>query len=312
MELVNYYGLQATPRNKFLEEMSKSVPWQTLLEKLESEIVRKRGGRPAYPLLLMLKMHLLQTWYGLSDAGCEEAICDRLSFRAFLGLGITESVPDSTTLENFRHDLANTGMGEKLVTTLDQFFKDQGLLLKEGNMVDATFIKANSRPHKDASKNSDQDADHGHKGFGYSGTANADVKTKLIRKMVVTSERPHDIKNLPAALVGDETLLYADSGYQGAQAFLKSKGCKARLIAKKQRGKKGQKAPQLAQRVKQLNRGYSRIRSRVEHLFACFKTVFKVVRVWYRTLKQVNQQLQSLTLAYNLKRHGFLTRATCA
>jgi transposase, IS5 family len=300
-----------TPNNRFLEEMQKAVPWRLLEAEMTTLIARKTGGRPAYPLLLLLKMHLLQTWYGLSDAECEHQIRDRLSFRAFLGLGITERVPDSTTLETFRHDLASSGLSDKLVETLDKFFKEQGLLLKAGNMVDATFVKANSRPHKDAEKNSDQDADHGHKGFGYSGTANVDVKSKLIRKMVVTSERPHDSQNLPAVLVGDETLLYGDSGYQGTQALLKKQGCKPRIIAKSQRGKKGEKAPELKPRVKQLNRLYSKIRARVEHVFACFKRVFKVTHVWYRGLERVNQQFQSLTMAYNLRRFGFLQRATC-
>ncbi len=57
-------------------------------------------------------------------------------------------------------------MDEGLLAHLDTFFKEKGLLLKEGSMVDATFIEANSRPRKDPENQSDMDADHGHKGFG--------------------------------------------------------------------------------------------------------------------------------------------------
>lgn len=301
----------ACPENRFLDEMGRTIPWEWLSKTMAQSIQRKSGGRPAYNLLLLLKIHLLQTWYGLSDAGCEHQIRDRLSFRKFLGLSIESSVPDSTTLENFRHDLAETGLDIKLVEALDEFFKEEGLLLKEGNMIDATFLKANSRAHKNSEKNSDLDADHGHKGFGYSGTANVDVASKLVRKMVVTSERPHDSQNLEASLRGDETLMYGDSGYQGTQKLLKERGCKPRMIAKRSRGKKGETAPQLKLRVKTLNRLYSKVRARVEHVFACFKTVFNATRARYRGLERVNQQFQSLTLAYNLRRYGFLSRVSC-
>ena len=77
-------------------------------------------------------------------------------------------------MENLRHELRDTGLGKGLVAQLDTFFKEQGLLLKAGHRVDASFIKANSKPKKDANKQSDCDAEWGHKGFGYSATLNAE------------------------------------------------------------------------------------------------------------------------------------------
>jgi IS5 family transposase len=32
------------------------------------------GGRPAYPLLAMLRAHLMQNWFGYSDPAMEEAL----------------------------------------------------------------------------------------------------------------------------------------------------------------------------------------------------------------------------------------------
>jgi len=60
----------------------------------------------------MLKMHLLQTWYGLSDEQTEFQCKDRLTFRKFLNLGIedNDNVPDATTLENFRHKLVESNL----------------------------------------------------------------------------------------------------------------------------------------------------------------------------------------------------------
>lgn len=294
------------PEHRFLEEMESVVPWELFEKELKSNIVRKTGGRPPFPLLLLFKMHLLQVWFGLSDAGCEFQVKDRLSFRKFLRLDIDAKIPDSTTLEDFRHDFEP--IAEEMLARLDDFFKEEGLLLKEGNVVDATFIRANSRPHQDSEKNSDIDADHGHKGFGYTATANVDVKTKLVRKVHTTSARPHDSQMLEDSLKGDENLLYADSAYAGHRHKLK--GIKTRILYKRQRGKKGEPTPEMSSRQKSLNKAYARVRARGEHVFASWKQGIR--RAWYRGLERVNQQVQSLAIAYNLRRYGFLTRAKCA
>jgi transposase len=54
-----------------------------------------KGGRPAYDVVLMFKILILQRYYNVSDDAMEYAILDRLSFMRFLGLGINNPVPDS-------------------------------------------------------------------------------------------------------------------------------------------------------------------------------------------------------------------------
>src|SRR5262249_53890619 len=258
----------------------------------------------------LFKMHLLQVWFGLSDAGCEFQVRDRLSFRKFLGVSIDEDVPEATTLENFRHDFEP--IAEDVLAKLDDYFKEKGLFLKEGNMVEDTFIRANSKPQKDPDENSDLDAEFGHKGFGYTATINVDAGSKIIRKAHTESARPHDSQHLEPVLKGDEKEMFGDSGYQGTQEKLKQRGCKPRIMAKRKRGKKGEPTTPLPLRLKYLNKLYAKTRVRVEHVFACWKTAFKVQRAWYRGLERVNQQVQSLALAYNLRRYGYLTRGKYA
>lgn len=309
MQFADLAVAEACPSNRFLEEMQRVVPWDLFEKELKARISHKTGGRRPYPRLLLFKMHLLQTWFGLSDAQTSFQCEDRLSFRKFLNLGISESVPESTTLENFRHELQATGLDVLLMEKLDVFFKAQGLLLKEGNMVDATFIQANCRPRKNQDEQSDIDADHGHKGFGYSATVNADRKSGLIRKVITTSERPHDSQNLEASLIGNEKELFADSGYTGQDDMLQKREIRGNILKKRTRGKKGEPTPQLALRDKYRNKLLAKLRAPVEHIFACWKGIFKAVRVRYRGLERVNQQVQSLSLAYNLRRYGFLSRA---
>lgn len=304
---------QVCPDNRFLEEMDKVIPWHEIEEWFHKEVKRRlrNVGRPSYPILLMFKIHLLQQWYNLSDRETEFQICDRLSFRKFLGLGIEDSVPDATTIENFRHMLERINASAVLLEVLDNYFSKIGLIKKEGNIIDATFMRANSKPHIDPNKNSDVDASLGHKGFGYSVTVNMDKKTKLVRKTVVTPANVLDFKSAKDSMLGDEKELYADKGYEGARKILSRShpNCKLNIMYKRQRAKKGFKHLELDVFRSFSNSQYSKVRSRVEHVFAAIKSVFKFSRLRYRGLERVKTKFESLVLAYNFYRLGFLMRS---
>ena len=57
----------------------------------------KSTGQPSYDSLVLFKIELLRTWYGLSDGEVEDQVNDCLSFSRFTGLGMEDIVPDSTT-----------------------------------------------------------------------------------------------------------------------------------------------------------------------------------------------------------------------
>jgi IS5 family transposase len=62
-------------------------------------------GRTPYPLEAMLRVHLMQNWFVLSDPGMEAALNEIASLRNFAGLKLSEPIPDETTILNFRHVL---------------------------------------------------------------------------------------------------------------------------------------------------------------------------------------------------------------
>lgn len=300
------------PDNAFLDEMNTIIPWGEFDIFFNKHLKRKdnKPGRPAYPTRLMFKIHLLQQWYDLSDRQAEYQINDRLSFRKFLGLGIEDNVPDATTIENFRHIIEERNWGEKLVKLLDDYFVANGLIRKEGNLVDATFLRANSKPTKNKDKKTDIDAEFGHKGFGYSGTINMDKASKLVRKTNTTSANILDHQDVENALIGDEKELYADKGYAPVRKdlTLKLTNCKVYIMHKRQRGKKNEPTPELPQVLQEANKSYSKIRARVEHAFATIKECFGFKRLRYRGLERVASKFNSLAIAYNFKRLGFLLR----
>ena len=213
MSLVQYFVDRSVPENKFLNDACLMINWEELSEWLNKYILRKSGGRPPYPLILLLKMHLLQMWYGLSDEQTEFQCNDRLTFRKFLNLDIEDKIPDATTLENFRHALTESKITDFLIEYLDKCCVENGLIKKEGTLIDATFIKANCRPHTDKDKNSDIDAEWGHKGFGFKTTVNVDKESKLIRAISTAPNNVSEAREFKKVLLGDEQEVFADKGY---------------------------------------------------------------------------------------------------
>lgn len=60
---------------------------------------------------------ILQSLYNLADDATEFQILERHSFGRFLGLHISQKVPDATTIWRFREDLVNAGIVDELFVT---------------------------------------------------------------------------------------------------------------------------------------------------------------------------------------------------
>lgn len=310
MSLVQYFIDRNVPENRFLNDAFLMIRWDELDELLNKYIKHKSGGRPPYPLILLLKMHLLQMWYGLSDEQTEFQCNDRLTFRKFLNLGIEDKIPDATTLENFRHALTESKISDFLVEYLDKCCVENGLIKKEGTLVDATFIKANCRPHTDKEKNSDIDAEWGHKGFGFKTTVNVDKESKLVRAISIAPNNVSEAREFANILIGDEVEVFADKGYDRnmVRNVLKARKIRERIMYQTRRSKSGEPATPHTEQKEAFNTSSSKIRARVEHVFAFWKWVFKCTRARYRGLERVAGQMMSLTLAYNLRRMVFLMK----
>ena len=103
----------------------------------------------------MLRIHLLQQWFTLSDPLMEEMLIDTPCFRRFAGIDmVSERIPDETTILNFRHLLEEHGIGERIFEAVKQTLKEQGALLQEGTILDATIIHA---PSSTKNKNRQRD-----------------------------------------------------------------------------------------------------------------------------------------------------------
>ncbi len=95
-----------TRRERFLAEMEQVVPWSGLVALIEPHYPKAGGGRKPYPLETMLRVHLLQNWFSLSDPTMEEALYEITSMRQFARLTLSAPSPEDTTIMNFRHLLS--------------------------------------------------------------------------------------------------------------------------------------------------------------------------------------------------------------
>ena len=125
-----------------LRQISACADWRgirTLLNKKYTE-TQNSTGNPAYDVLMMFKILLLQTRYGMSDYEVEERINDSLLFSKFLLLDMGLPAPDHSTICRFRAELTRLGIMDKLLRELNKQFKKHGISrIDQGAIVDASI-----------------------------------------------------------------------------------------------------------------------------------------------------------------------------
>lgn len=129
-------------RDVFLAKIDSVTPWLQLYALIEPCYPKVEGaGRPPIGLAYMLRMYVVQQCFGLSDEGIEDVIYDSQAIRGFVGIDLNrESAPDATTLLKFRRLLENNELTRKIFETINAHLAAQDLTMREGTIVDATFI----------------------------------------------------------------------------------------------------------------------------------------------------------------------------
>jgi transposase, IS5 family len=203
--------------------MEAVVPWKALIDLIEPHYPKSssKGGRPAYPLETMLRVHLLQQWYDLSDPAMEDALIEVPIMRRFAGIDlISERIPDETTILAFRHLLEKHNLGEQIFETVKAHLKANGMAMKQGTIIDATLIAAPSST-KNKKGERDPEMHQTKKGnqwyFGMKVHIGVDKDTGLIHSVETTAANVHDLTPAAELLHGEEVVVYADAGYQGIE-----------------------------------------------------------------------------------------------
>jgi IS5 family transposase len=85
-------------------------------------------------------MLVLQQLFNLSDEELEYQVNDIRSFEEFVGLGVMNSIPDTTTICLFTERLREAGDIEEFYEIFETFLRSQGLQACKGQSIDATLV----------------------------------------------------------------------------------------------------------------------------------------------------------------------------
>ena len=275
-----------TRRDVFLATMEEIVPWAELCSVIEPHYPKPGNGRPPVGLERMLRMYFVQQWFNLADAACEDALLDSTALRRFVGIDLgRERVPDATTLLKFRRLLETHKLGEALFAKVGEVLQARGLKVGTGTIVDATIIGAPSST-KNKDKKRDPEMHQTRKGkqyyFGMKLHIGVDSQTGLAHSAVVTAANVHDKHPLPDLLHGQEQQVWGDSAYASQQALIRSKAPGATDHTNR-RVRKDSPTEELERLI---NRAKSKVRSRVEHVFAVVKRLWGFDKARYRGLSK--------------------------
>ena len=291
-----------TRREVFLEEMDQVVPWKPLLKVIEPFYpVAGRGRRP-YPLEAMLRVHLMQNWFALSDPAMEEALYEIASLCHFAGLKLSEPIPDETTILNFRHMLEEYDLAEDILKQVNAHLARKGLMLKRGSIVDATIIAAPSST-KNAEGERDPEMHQTKKGnqwhFGMKAHIGVDADSGLVHTVTTTPANEADVEQVADLLHGKEEHVWADSGYRGAQSRVDRDDLQWHIAA---RPSDIAKMPEgrAKSRAQQQEHCKASVRAKVEHPFRVIKRQFGLMKVRFRGLQKNTAHLLMLFALSNL------------
>lgn len=260
----------------------------------------EKGGRPNIDEVVMIKLLVLQAWYGLSDPELERQVADRISFRRFLGSW--DVIPDHSTVWLFRERLTETGKDKEVWEELQRQLDAKGYDVKKGVIQDASVITADpgqkNRKRKKKGGGGGGGAKtrrsldgtwltHGKKSwFGYKLHVKTDMDHGLVRALETTTASVHDNQ---VDLSRKDEVRYSDKGYFGVSC----NGFNAGM-------RRGVRGHPLGIRDKLRNKRIARKRSPGERPFAVIKEIFGLGHVRVTTVARTGVKMLFACFVFNM------------
>ncbi|MDG5658889.1 IS5 family transposase [Acinetobacter baumannii] len=209
-----------------LDELHNLIDWQTIEQPYATFIAVSVGNLP-FTLSSCFKVLLLQKLYNLSDPAMEKQLARDLLFRRFVGLSLTDDVPDHSTIWRYHKHLGELRLIEPLFNQINEQLAQQNIFIKAGSVsiIDASIVEAkNKRPKKGKHTDNTQDNEAAYVSkkdstgkvkttYGFKIHLNCD-EDSFVKKVETTPANVHDSQCFTTLLTDDESAVYADSAYK--------------------------------------------------------------------------------------------------
>ena len=324
-------------KRTFFTQINDLIDWDSIEKLIDVDYSKGKSavGKPSYSGLLLFRMCLLQSWYGLSDYEVEDRLNDSISFSYFCGMNIDEIAPDHSTLSRFRTALTKTKTFEKLFSIINEQLEAHNIIVKKGIIVDASVIDTPLRPkgktnHKVTQDRSEEEIavkkeyaqsvdkegtwlkKRGKYHFGFKKHHVTDNEGLVIGVLTTTASK-NEIANLEEVLetvnidLPRDIPLKADKGYQSKKnaELLKKRNLKNHIL------KKAYKNRPLTRWEKKFNKLIGKTRFKVERTFGGIKRWFNGGLARYRGMAKMHTQNLMEAICYNLYRSPGIIASNC-
>jgi len=309
-------------KEDFFNHINLIVDWKPIYKEISK--FYKKGesvvGRPSYDGIVLFKICLIQTWYGLSDYEAEEQVNDRLSFSRFVGISMDEKAPDHSVISRFRTALTQKKAFDKLLIAVNEQLERKDIVVKTGVIVDASITDTLRKPkgkkeyeavidRQEENQSNQEKPKHiliekpkagvdtdakwikkaGRLRFGYKQHTATD-ENGLVLGVITTSANESDITHLEDVLnlvnPNEGTWVKADKGYKSSynDDVISSKKLKNHIMRKALKNK-----PLTNNEVK-FNKLISKVRYKVERTFGSINKWFKSGVARYIGLEKMHTQ----------------------
>jgi len=341
---LSFASLAASKRKvntRFFDQINLLIDWDVIDKEIKKHYQKGKSadGRPSYSGLVLFKMCLLQTWYGLSDYALEERVNDSISFGHFVGLTLDDNVPDHSIISKFRTALTKCNAFEKLMLLINEQLEAKQIILTKGAIIDASVIESPRKPRgkkeyeivEDRAEEEDKAATStavevpsqkpalqvkiasnvdtdaawlikaGRLRYGYKKHVLTDEEG-MIRAVVTTAANESDTKHLKTAI--EKTKLDKGSKILADKGYC-SQGNSTYLKENNFEDgimQKATKSKVLTEAQQQANKVISQTRYKVERTFGSVIRWFKTGTARYVGLQKMHTQNIMEAIAHNLKR----------
>lgn len=325
-------------KQEFFNQVNLLIDWRPISNMINKYYQKgeSASGRPSYEGIVLFRMALLQTWYGLSDYEVEDRVNDSISFSRFVGISLDSPVPDHSVISRFRSELTGKGVYEKLFKAMNKQLEKHKIIVKTGAIVDASIIDSPLRPKgktcyeiqtdRSEEERTEQELEKeeqvqvlikkeqpgvdtqarwikkaGKTRYGYKKHHVTDTEG-LVIGLLTTPANVNEITNLEDVLatadLPENTFVYGDKGYRSVknEDVLKGRKLKSRILHK---AKKGQC---LTAREIWRNKLIGKTRFKVERTFGGIKRWFNSTCARYKGILKMHTQNLMEAIAYNLYR----------